>query len=397
MKRAVEAVKKYIIANLLLILVLTASVAIVSSLLLYRNNSLVPVAPVEVMARSSADSINKIIDNPINAPYKLTRYASHKINNSLGAERAIGAAVAGLSIMLFFVFSRQFASKEAAILATILYATSSTLLNNARLATPNVMLLSLFILVASGFILRASKNITAKWLILCFIASLSLYTPAMIYFVFIGAVVFARYYKEIEAMPKRKVLAACCFISALILLPLVYGFMREPTLLREYLAMPAGLPSLINFSKAILAVPLGLIVKAPINPVYRLATQPALDALTATLFIFGCVSVAKQYKLKRLYIFGGIFALATIFTAASANYENSFILLPFVYLFVAGGIEYLLDSWKVIFPHNPFAKSLSLVILVFATAVSVNFQITRYYVAWPHNTSVKAEFNKSSK
>lgn len=370
------------------------AIALIAILFLYRIGTLTPQATTEASNRINAASVKKIINNPINAPYKIARHAAYKLNPTLASERSIGALVAITSVGIFYMVIKRFMSKYAAILSTILYASSSTLLNNARIASPDIMLLMLFVLFACGYIILASRHNPRSWIVGTIATCVALYTPGMLYFILIGAVIIVRYLLASRSLPKKQIIGLCCAITTILLLPLVYAFVSNPLLYKEYLALPSTMPTIISFLKSTSAVPLGILVKAPINPMYRLGEQPMLDVTSTLLFTLGCVSLAKHYRLKRVYIIFGIFVLGTTITAMSNNYENSFMLFAFVYFTAGFGIDYLLRSWKQVFPHNPFAVYLSLAVISVAVLVSVNFQIKRYYVAWPHNPAVQAAFSK---
>jgi hypothetical protein len=358
----------------------------------YRIGSLTPVSEVEVSTRESSESVNKIINNPVNAPYKLARYTTFKINKSVAAERTLNALIAIVSVVLFYLISKQYLEKYAAILGTILYATSSSLLNSGRIATPNILLLNLGALVVCGLKVFNSKHINRAWLLMTAALCGALYTPGMLYFIFIGAVVLARYFKVLKNPPSRNAFFGCLGLAFILLAPLLYGLVNHQPLLKVYLAFPAASVHPIDFIKTVVAVPFGLLVKAPLNPLYRLVTQPVLDLFSSLLLLLGFITVVKQYKSSKSYIIAGVLIIGIMITALSNDYENSFMLLPFVYFIVATGVENLLKSWKRVFPNNPFAISLSLVIVALAVTISVNFQLKRYFIAWPHNPNVRAAF-----
>ncbi len=370
------------------------SIAIILGLFVYQIGTLVPgsSAP-EIAGQTSSQSINIILKDPVNAPYKTARYLARKVHNKISSERLVSGAVAGLAIILFYMVVRHFCSRYAALLAAIMFANSTSLLTYGRMATPNILLLVLLALLSCGYHLRFNIHKIRSVLITAVVVALSLYVPGMIYFIVAGALWQFNSIKHNFKTPKPYILGASLGIMILLLVPLIYGFARDPSLWREYFGLPANLPTIVSFLKSLAAVPYGIFIAAPINSLYRLGRQPMLDIFASFMFIIGCYTLVKRYKLNRLVLLLAIFVITAVFTAISGNYENSFILLPFVYFCIAIGIGTLLDDWQNIFPFNPLAKGLSIGVIAVAVIISVNFQARRYFIAWPHNQATRSVFN----
>jgi hypothetical protein len=372
--------------------VLLIGVLFVTFLFTWRLGNLVPGATVELQTRTQSNTLPAIIDNPINAPYKTAVFVSQRIHSGITTERFVSSIVAGLSVLVFFLVVRHFSSRLAATAGTLLYATSSTLLHNGRLAVPNVMLLLLLALLACGYRLRFSNHRTRSWLMTAAILALSLYTPGLIYFIVIGALWQARAIRRSFELPDPSTTGASIVVFIGLLTPLIWGFVQHPDLWRSYFLIPAMLPQLKDFALQILAVPAGILAFAPRNPLFRLGRQPSLDVFAVGMFIIGGYTLLRRYKLDRLPMFIGIFTLGILLTALSGDYEFSLILLPFVYLIIATGIDTMLDGWRRVFPFNPLARSVAIIIMLVAVVISSNFQAWRYFVAWPHNDETKAVF-----
>lgn len=247
-------------------------------------------------------------------------------------------------------------------------------------------------LLACGYHLRFNSNRTRSLLITSAVLALSLYVPAIIYFIIAGAVWQFKAVQREQKFPKPIIAAACSLIVLIILAPLAYGLLKQPGLWREYFGISAQFPHMLNFLKSAAAVPYGIFISAPRNPLYRLGRQPLLDVFAAVMLVLGCYTLIKHFRLDRLVLLIAIFVLATLYTAISGNYENNFILVPFVYFCIAIGIGTMLELWRKVFPHNPLAQSLSYGIIAVAVLISVNFQTRRYFIAWPHNPEIRAVF-----
>ena len=368
---------------------------IIAALFAYQIGSLVPgSAAVETNTKVSSESVQNILENPVNAPYKFAQYTVQHINKGVDAQRLVSGLAAGITIVLFYLLARRFCSTYAAWLATALYATSSSLLHNGRLISPQVTLLLLFVLFACGYHLRFSKKRTRSWLVSAAALGIALYTPGLLYFVIGGIIWQYKTIRKAKDKPTPAVIATCAAVVLVLLIPLILGFVREPSLWHEYLGIPTAWPGLSKLLINIVAVPAGLFLLAPENPVYRLGHQPLLDIFATTAFILGCYKLLKQRRLDRAVLLGGLFILATLFTAVTGNYENSFILVPFVYLVVGIGLSYLLDEWNKIFPLNPLARWVALIVISLAVIISCNFQTRRYFIAWPHNAVTRSVFSQ---
>ncbi len=339
--------------------------------------------------------VRNILNNPVNTPYKSAIYIVGKVHNSLAVKRLVSGFVAGLSVILLYLLARRFTEKFAAATAAVMYATSSALLHNGRLAIPGITVLSLLYLLTCGFQIRFSSHRTRSLFLSTIVLALSLYTPGILYFIIAGSIWQYKAIKRSYELPKLNVSLLAGGIFIVLLLPLLLGFVQHPGIWREYLLIPKILPHIKNFLIQLFAVPAGVIAFAPKSALYRLGRQPLLDAFSAVMFIIGLYTLFRRYKLDRLVLFGGIFALGIILTAFSGNYEYSLILVPFIYLVIAVGIGMMLDSWRKTFPYNPLARSLALVIIGVAVLVSVNFQTRRYFVAWPHNDVTRAAFTNN--
>ena len=367
---------------------------IIGMLFSYRVGNLVPGASqAEINTRTSSQTLEVILDNPVNAPYKTAQYISRHVHKSIAVERLISGLAAGLTIVLFYLIARRFCSQYAATVSTVMYALSSSLLANGRMASAQITLLLLFVLFVCCFHLRFNKHRTRSWLYSAVILGVALYTPGLIYFIIAGAIWQYRAVRRDHERPSAILLGTWCAVVIVILLPLIIGFVHTPEIWREYLGIPKSLPNITSAIKTLLSVPAGIILVAPKNPLYRLGRQPLLDIYAAAMLLFGIFALVKRYRLDRLILFSGIFILSALFTALTGNYETSFILLPFVFLTVGMGIGLLIDEWNKVFPFNPLARWMALVVMTLAVAVSCNFQARRYFIAWPHNATTKATFN----
>ncbi len=65
------------------------------------------------------------------------------------------------------------------------------------------------------------------------------------------------------------------------------------------------------------------------------------------------------------------------------------LLIPVLYIVMANGIAYMLQSWFTVFPRNPVARTLGVVLLTIVVVVSCSYQLQRYFIAWPAAEATK--------
>lgn len=349
----------------------------------------------EAEAGNTSSTVKAIIENPVNAPYKIARYGITRVTTRLDVQRGMSAAIAVLVVLLFYIIASKFFTPFSAAAGTLLFATSSLLLNNSRLAVPNVMLLSLFALIACGYALRFNTKNSVLWLVASFIVALSLFVPGMALFILAGALWQLKSLQRPIGNVRPAVLALCFIVIAAAIGLIAYALFLNPGLWRGFVGIPEVLPGPLELLKSVASVPLGIFALSPENPLYRLGKQPVLDVFASCMFVLGSYAMIKKHSLDRVSLFGGIFILASILIAVSGNYEYIFILLPFIYLIIIAGIEWMVAEWFKVFPRNPLARSGALVLIALAVFFSCAFQARRYFIAWPNNHNTKAVFERS--
>lgn len=375
------------------IAIFLTGLALVLGLFFFKLDSLTNgYAGAERQTIAGTTSIKTILDNPINAPYKVATYMADKFEPSILAARIVSAVVAVLSILLFYRFSRHFVKPLAAVLGSLLFATSTAVLNNGRLASANIMLLTLFLLLAAGYRLRFNVKHNLSWLIAAFALGISIYTPGIAYFIVLGVIWQYKAMKRDFDPVKKVTLLLCAVIFTAFIAPLVYGLTKNPDLLKDYFLIPASFPNIKDLLLRILAVPAGVLAFAPKNPTFRLGRQALLDAFSVVMMLLGIYTLLRHYKLDRLKLLLAIFVLGTLLTAIAGDFEYSFALVPFIYFIVTLGLNTFLKFWHDVFPFNPLARSMAVFLLVSGVVISANFQTRRYFIAWPHNHETKAVF-----
>ncbi len=362
-------------------------------LLFYKLGTLVPgFSRPELASINSAQSASQLINNPINAPYKVLHYLLNTLYHS-GAfgSRAISALFGLVTVWLFYYIAHKWYSVRVAVFTTALFVTSSWFLHYARLATPDIFLVLLLVSLAYGTWIRYTQSSNLVIAYGAIIAAMLLYIPGLVWFVIIGGIWQRR--AIVQHIKNAQLTFLPLMVSGLLLLtPLVLAFAKEPALVRLWIGLPLhSLPSVYEIFRHILNIPYQIFFRGPENPVYWLGHLPLLDIFTASMFILGVYAYSFKAKLDRTRILFGVLAVGTLLIGLKG--EVSIILLaPFIYLIVGAGIGYLLNQWLSVFPRNPLARSIGLSLIVVAILLSCVYNLRHYFVAWPGAPATKKAF-----
>lgn len=365
-------------------------IAVILFLMLFRLENLTPgISEVELETYNSTQSLSAIVNNPVNAPYKIAVFSSMQTFDSVFGLRLIGALLGAVSIALFLLVSSKLFSPFVAISTTALFGSSSLLLATARSATAQIMLLSLIAIITAGYYIRFYKRKDIGWIVAALIIGLSIYVPGIALFLLPAAIwQFKQIRKSFEGL-RPPVIIISSVIFGILCVPLIASLVRDPSLWQSYLGLPENFSAaseiLRNTGKAFLT----LFVITPHNPSFWLGRQPVLDVFATIIFIYGVISLLGNFKLERFWIIVGVFVIGLLWIGVTANNLNLIILLPLTYVIVGFGLQRLINQWLKVFPKNPIARYAGTALLTVAIAVSANFQLQRYFSAWPNSSATK--------
>ncbi len=378
------------------VLFAVAGVFGVLTLMLYKLQSLTPgLSPAEIATYQNASSLSIITDNMVNAPYKLSVFLSTQIIDSTFGLRLVGAMVGALTIIVFYFLIRSVVGPIVSIAVTAMFASSTLLLVMSRTATAYVMLLSLFIVFASGFYIRFGKRKDVGWIVAAVALGLSLYVPGMIIFILPAVIWQFRNIKKSFERLETPVIVASSVAFGVLCVPLIVSLIRDPNLWRGYLGFPETFASISDMIRHSAAAISSIFVMTPIDSSYWLGRQPVLDVFAVTMFIIGTFALISQYKLDRLWTILGILAIGVAWIGITTNRYGILVLLPFIYVVIGIGVQKLINQWLSVFPKNPIARYTGAALLATAIVVTINFQLHRYFVAWPNNQATKQTFSEA--
>ena len=336
----------------------------------------------ELNAINSAHSVRQIIDNPINAPYKLLHLVLNAFNvTDLYRLRAISALFGLVTVTLLYFLIRSILSAKTAALAILLALCSSWFLQYSRVAVPDISIaLALVTIPSIGLWLQRAKHMNWVFMFGIILFGLFLYIPSMILLLPLLLLATQQQLKQVTQGVSKLMYAAGVFLLILLLVPLVRSVVINPRLILELIGLPISFQPL-ELLKNIAIVPLSLFAYGFKNPAYNLGSLPLLDVFSAAIALLGLLYVITRSELSAFKNI--IWLILPYILLVGFNSSVSIIALyPFVFIFVALGIHMLNSQWVNVFPLNPIAKTAGTTLIILAVILTSLYHLDRYFVAW---------------
>lgn len=352
-------------------------------------------ASVEEQATAkSSSSISKIIERPVNAPYKIATFVTTAYSPSVKMVRAVSFVFyLGACVAMFYAL-RHWHTLQTSMITTAAFATNSVVLATSRLGTPLITLMSFFIFTSLILWQLHSRSNKFVPLAVLLAAACLLYSPGALWFMLILGIIYWRRIKKPFLNVKKQAVVVGLVVSAGLLAPLIISFINDSSSLREWLLLPERL-DWANIPRSILRVPSALIYRMPEEPLINVGRLPIFDVSAGILFLIGLNAYRKKLSLDRTKVMLVSALFGVIIGAFGELLYAVIFLLPFAYSVIAAGIEFLLDEWYSVFPKNPFARSFGLILITSVTLFSIYYQTTRYFVVWPQTPETRSVYNQS--
>lgn len=376
------------------IVILAATIGL---LLFNRLDVLLPgYSAAEVATATSSSSFKTIFADPVHAPYKLVVYGIAQISNEpLLATRLASGFFGIFTVALFYFGVRRWHSERVAFLASALFITSGWFLFTARLGTPDIMFpFTVLLFITVGHWLAKSGRSTLGYVLALLALGISVYVPGVIWVLLLGIVI--RRGKDLRtigmALSWTAAILLLLGLVALVITPITYAIMLQPTAIFPLLGIPETVPPLLDIAKNFLFVPLSIAVLAGAETEFWIGRLPLLDIFSTMLLVLGIYYYFKYRSLDRSKLLVGFLFIASALVALEGPITIA-LLLPAVFVLIAGGVAFLLAQWKTVFPFNPVAQTFAIVLLSVAVATSVVYNLRAYYVAWPNSERTESTYN----
>lgn len=342
-----------------------------------------PDTQAEQLIMTSIDSRRDILETVVFAPHKAIGLVIVKLQVANTASlRLVSVATTCLAVILFFLVLKQWFSLRVATLTTVLFATSSWVLFQARWMDPESMLLLVIpVALLTASLLKEKKYDFLIPITSC-IAVLCLYIPG-VWIMFLSGIILLQGNIRL-AWRRFGSTQKVAWVTSIVIpaIPLIFGLMKIDNL-RTWLGRPLGGFSTKSMIDNVVWLPNQLLGSGLSDGLRWLPGTPVIDVATFGLALTGIIFVIRdnRFPIRRL----ALLILATLclllITLFGANYIS--LLLPLVYMFVACGITFLLEQWFHVFPKNPLARNFGLLMLSLLVGLICIYQVARYHYVWP--------------
>lgn len=335
----------------------------------------------------SVDAITKDISF---APIKAVQAVMVKIDDpNATLLRLVSVAAAIASVTAVYWVLARWHTRRIAVLATILFASSSYVLHLARFANQEVMyILVVPILILIGTWMKSKRGVN-RLPIAALLVGVLLYVPGVLFVLIALAAAFRKRILLAWRFVSKKVRYSSASILFITILPIIYSLARYPEQIISWLGLNRLTEEgVLESLKQFLIVPQELVWTGPEDPSKWLVGTPVLDICTIVLAFLGAYSYRVGFHPLRARLLVGLL-ISGLFIIITSTYATVAILLPVFYILAASGIAYLLQSWFTVFPRNPIARSFGILLVCATIAVTVGYHLQRYYFAWPNSTETE--------
>jgi len=346
----------------------------------------------ELNQRAASGTVKAIVDNPMGAPHKGLQLVAHYTKRiGPGAMRSASAAIALVVACSFYYVLKTWYSRRVAVLGVLMFITSAWFLHSARLGTDSILSALLITALAAALWLQRSRGSFIALLVGAAVVIGLFYVPGMIWFI-IPAFLWQsqRIGRLLEDVPFP--LLVVIILGGLVVVgPIGWAIYQEPGLAKTFFGLPQTFPAPLEIVKNTARVPVEIFFRGPNNPEFWLGRLPLLDWFTIGMFVIGAYGYVSKLKLDRTWLFVYIFAVGSLLAGLKGPVSST-LLLPFVYVMVAGGIGLMLQQWFTVFPRNPVARGVGTAMIILAVGASCLYNTTHYFVAWPDAPATKQTF-----
>ncbi len=348
-------------------------------------------SPREYSSIKHSINLPSLLDGGVNIPYFSLQHAFISlIPGQTAAGRLASASIAlAVAISIFYIL-RVWFGKTAAFFAGILVVATPWAVLLGRNASPDVMYLWPVILTALLLAFKRSQAQTGWWWILiCVATAAALYTPAMPWLLLI-ALLFGRHWlSEGLSRTSRLSIGVGCVLGIAFLLPMVSAIVKAPSLAADIAGIPDVWRSPTELAASVLWSASSLVILMRNHIDIIVGRLPMMSILQTTFIVFGIYALSTKARKLLLWLFG-----ATLFSVlvAGINGDPYFLSYGLMSLFVmmAAGLRYLYLEWRRVFPHNPFASTLALVLIALVVIAQLAYSVRYSLVAWPNTKQTKS-------
>jgi len=346
----------------------------------------------ELTAAVNYSSWSNIWLEPIYALHKILAHLVSYLVNPLIAGRLASALLFVVAVILFYRLLSYWHNRPVAIWGTALFTCAATFVHYGRWGVGVISsVLILVALITIAVRVKHTKDPSRWWLhLLVLLAAVSLYQPGLIWFVVLLLFTKPRKISRWVRSFSGQILLETGILAAALLVPLGWYVAVDP--LHGLLSI-AGLSDHVSSLGAALSslwhLPIEFVYGGYKNPQLWLGDVPLTSIFVSIMTVLGAYYyIARYQKLKRskFLAFGLLLAIALTIVSSYALLP---LLLVFIFIGAAGGIEELRRRWFAVFPRNTLAQKTGIILVSGIVALSCSYNLRHYFIAWPSAPATK--------
>lgn len=294
-----------------------------------------------------------------------------------------------LAVIGIFYLVKEWHRKNVAMITAIIAATMPLFVFIAQDGTPIVyaIVVSIWLLVAATHTSRRHAP-RLLWKVALFVLlALNMYTPLGIYLnlAVITTVVFHPHIRHMFRRLNPNYIAIASLISLVILAPLIYSLVSQPTVIMQLLGLPDKVPNVIENVKTLFLSYIGVV------PTTMSLIQPILSIGALLLVIIGVYKFVQTKHTARSYVVW--FWIITLVPLTLIDPNHLPYLFPLIVIMIAMGISTLINEWYKLFPLNPYARVVGLLPLSIIVIGLVSSNASRYIAGYHYTPDLVRHFD----
>ena len=357
-------------------------------------------SPAEGEVLKITSSFPNLFENFLYWPYYLLVYLLRFIiSDGILAARIISNLAALLATASFLLILRRKFGILFSLVSASLFILNSWVLQLARSGTGEMAALAIVFALATALIFIKNYAHSFRLKVVALGAAITSWfmplAPWLITALFIHIFYRQRVLKKLLST-RLKLSLAISFITLIILAFISFSHEQQDIFIAW--GIPENIEGLKQILNNFINTLKSIVWQAPDNPERWLGRLPFLDIFAAAMIPFGFYFVYKQsFGIKQAYL---IFTSLGFLIIATLNQgiktPGIELLLPLIIFVVIGGLHEFLDYWKKIFPLNPLARFLSILIIIVLINMSLFYQVKRYFFAWSQQPQTQEIYNLKS-
>jgi hypothetical protein len=329
-------------------------------------------------------------ESVIDLPYHLLQRASIALFGLTNLSIKLPSLLLGaLSAFGIFLLLRMWFRRNVAVLTAIIVITTGQFLFVAQNGTPSIVYIfwSVWLLVSAMMISRRAKHAIFWKMGLFGTAALSMYTPLSPYILLAlaSAIMLHPHLRFLVRRLSKVKLAIGFFVALILIAPLAYAIVRQPSIGLTLLGVPTEEPDLKENILQLLRQYLDFV-----SPSSGIMMTPIYSLGAVILIALGLIQLATTKYTARSYIITAWVVLLAPILLINPGYV-SITFVP-VMLLTAMGISMLLTNWYRLFPRNPYARFAGLLPLTILIAGLVLSGVGRYMYGYTYDPRIAGNF-----